>query len=235
MTKQQIRPIICKDFSTENNAKIQKAKKGDEQVVAQTFALKTIILALNFPDDAILKAQALSDHKFMHDSYDRAVEKRDKLLAENLTTFEQMDPEQRKVAEDSLRQIIVLPYIQEYAKSPMCSILAATCNVSSQTPITCVIVDKEPVKHNKAKEYFAAYSEIDKILQTTSESGEEMTVVAAIQQFSDFEGRAMSSVTNEMIGKAYRAIKKAVEFYNPRYQQLFGEDPFKDLSSQNKL
>ncbi len=233
MTKQQFRPIICKDFSIENNAKIQKAKKGDEQVAAQTFALKTIILALNSPDDAILKAQALSDHKFMHDSYNRAVEKRDKLLAENLTTLEQMAPEERKVAEDSLRQIVVLPYIKEYVEGPMCSILAATCNVSNQTPITCVVVDIEPVKPVKVKDYYAVYLIIDKTLQTASKSGEEMTVVAAIQQFFDDkeeEYRPMSTVTNEMIGKAYRAIKKAVEFYDPRYQQLFGEDPLKKLN-----
>ena len=225
MTKQQIRPIICKDFSIENNAKIQKAQKGDEQVVAQTFALKTIILALNSPDDAILRAQALSDHKFMHDSYNRAVEKRDILLAENLTTLEQMAPEERKVAEDSLRQLVVLHYIKEYVEGPMCSILAATCNVSSQaSPIPCVIVDKEPVKPVKAKDYYAAYLIIKEILQTAreSENEDEMTVVAAIEQFSKRKDKSMT-VSPEMIGKAYRAIKKAVEFYDPRYQQLLTE------------
>ena len=232
MTKQKITSVnsnrLCKDIGSRNNTVIQAATDEENLIAVKSFALKTIISALNSPDDAILRTQALSDHKFMHDSYNRAVEKREKLLAENLTTLEQMDPEQRKVAEDGLRQIVVLPHIQEYVEDAMCSILTSTYNVNVQKAVQCVIVSKKLVTPDKVKDYYKAYSEIEKILRMAKENERAMSIAKAIEQFNDIDDKSIT-VSPEMVKKAHFAIKTAVNFYAPRYMQLFGKDLFKGL------
>jgi hypothetical protein len=232
MTKQKITSVnsdrLCKDIGSRNNTVIQAATDEENLIAVKSFALKTIILGLNSPDDAILRTQALSDHKFIHDSYDRAVEKRDKLLAENLTTLEQMGPEQRKVVEDSLRQIVVLPHIQEYVEVPMWSILTSTYNVNVEKAVQCVIVSKKIVMPDKVRDYYKAYSEIEKTLRMAKENERAMSIATAIKQYTGINGRSMT-VSPDMVKKAHFAIKTAVNFYASRYMQLFGKDLLKGL------
>jgi len=104
----------CKDTSLINNTKAQG--KDKKKLSGKSCALKNIVLALNDPDNEELVQQAIIDHQFMHDSYDNAKAKRDKLVAENandLSIQERIDPEQRKVNEDSLNKIVVLDHIKE--------------------------------------------------------------------------------------------------------------------------
>lgn len=216
--------MLCKDISLENNTK-EQAKKDRKEKIGISFALKNIVLALNYPEREELVKQAFKDHQFMHDSYNNAKEKRDKLVADNtndLSLQEKIDPEQQTANEASLSRIIVLDHIKEYVENPIGSILISTGHdTDAGAEIKGVIATKNSAaKPDKVKEYYQVHLKIEEILKEARANGNEMAIDKAIDEFLQTPDRAMKQVGRDTVKKAHPAIKKAIEFYAPRYTQF---------------